>query len=162
MTKKTGPRGSQTNKLPLIIFGALALLLAMAVSVGVTWYVVTSKIGGPTEEAARLIDKGSIYEELKDPFVANFNRQGRQRYLQASVALMGRDRDGMAALKEHLPVLRNQLVMLFSSQDFDALLTAPGKEALRQLATVQVQELARQHLGKPVIEHVLFTNFVLQ
>jgi flagellar FliL protein len=162
MTKKTGPRGSQTNKLPLIIFGALALLLAMAVSVGVTWYVVTSTTGGSTVETARLIDKGALYEELKEPFVVNFQRQGRTRYLQASVTLMSRDGQGLASLKEHLPVLRNQLVMLFSSQDFDALLTAPGKEALRQLATVQVQELARQHLGKPVIEHVLFTNFVLQ
>lgn len=162
MTKKTGPRGSQTNKLPLIIFGAVALLLAIAISVGATWYVVTSKTGGSNVETARLIDRGSIYEELKDPFVVNFNRQGRQRYLQASVALMARDRDGLAALKEHLPMLRNQLVMLFSAQDFDALLTAPGKEALRQQATVNVQELARQHLGKPVIEQVLFTNFVLQ
>ncbi len=158
MTMKTG--GSRRNKLLLIVLGGLALLLAMTVSVGVTWYVLTQDAA--TEDTPRLVDRGAIYEELKDPFVVNFNRQGRQRYLQVSVALMARDRDGLTALKEHLPVLRNQLVMLFSSQDFDALMTAPGKEALRQQATARVQELAVQHLETPVIEQVLFTNFVLQ
>ena len=164
MTKKAAPkRDSQMNKLPLLLLGLAGLVLAIGVSVVVTWYVVA---GGnsqePTAQAPRLVDRGAVYAELSDPFVVNFTRNGRQRYLQANVALMARDKQDLAELKEHLPLLRNQLVMLFSSQDFDALLTAPGKEALRQLATAQMQELARKQLGKPIIEQVLFTNFVLQ
>ncbi len=58
--------------------------------------------------------------------------------------------------------MRNQLVMLFSSQDFAALATPVGKEMLRQQATASVQELAQKETGKVAIEQVLFTNFVLQ
>ena len=61
-----------------------------------------------------------------------------------------------------MPVLRNRLVMLFSSQDFEALITPVGKEMLLQQATASVQELAEKETGKVAIERVLFTNLVLQ
>ena len=76
------------------------------------------------------------------------------------------DRPGLLAaldaLKVHMPLLRNRLVMLLSSQDFEALKTPVGKEMLRQQATASVQELAQKEIGKLAIEQVLFTNFVLQ
>ena len=52
--------------------------------------------------------------------------------------------------------------MLFSSADFDQLMTAEGKEQLREQATLAVQTLMEQELGAPSIESVLFTNLVLQ
>ncbi len=94
--------------------------------------------------------------------MVNFNYNGRQRYMQVTVALMARDQAALDALKVHMPVLRNNLVMLFSSQDFESLTSSVGKEMLRQKATASVQELAQKEVGKTVIEQVLFTNFVLQ
>ena len=73
-----------------------------------------------------------------------------------------RDQAALDALKVHMPLLRNRLVMLLSSQDFEALKTPVGKEMLRQQATASVQELAQKEIGKLAIEQVLFTNFVLQ
>ena len=61
-----------------------------------------------------------------------------------------------------MPTLRNQLVMLFSSQNFDELNTLLGIELLKQKATIAIQELALIEVGKPVIEQVLFTNVVMQ
>src|SRR3546814_6350248 len=95
-------------------------------------------------------------------FVVNFSNKGRQRYMQVSIALMSRDQAALDALKVHMPLLRNRLVMLFSSQDFEALKTPVGKEMLRQQATASVQELAQKEIGKLAVEQVLFTNFVLQ
>ena len=82
--------------------------------------------------------------------------------MQANVVLMGRQPEAMSALADHLPLIRNRLVMLFSSAEFESLMTAEGKEALRMQATLAVQELMEQELGEPVIESVLFTNLVLQ
>ena len=141
------------------------LLLALVAAVGVTWYVLTSESGAQSPDAKPLFisrDRGALYEELKEPFVVNFNASGRARYLQVSVSLMGRSKSGMEALREHQPVLRNELVMLFSAQSFETMLTAAGKEAVRVQATERVQELARNLLGQPTVEQVLFTNFVLQ
>ena len=68
----------------------------------------------------------------------------------------------MEKLKVHMPVLRNQLVMLLAGQDFAALQTPLGKEMLLQQALASVQELAQKETGSTVVEQVLFTNFVLQ
>lgn len=156
----------ENKKLLIIIAGALTLLLAMVAAVGITWYVLTSTAPADAPADARPLfatrDRGAVYEELKEPFVVNFNANGRARYLQVSVSLLGRDKKAMETLREHQPILRNELVMLFSAQSFEAMLTAAGKEAVREQATERVQEIARNLLGKPAIEQVLFTNFVLQ
>lgn len=174
MAKKEAAAGEEKpagkSKLKLIILIVVALLLAIGLSVGATWFFLSKggdkKDEGKKEEAAAEhaapVKQPAIYEPLAPAFVVNFNQSGRQRYMQVSVALMARDKGEMDALKVHMPVLRNKLVMLFSGQNFDNLVTAVGKEMLRQQATATVQELAKQETGKVVIEQVLFTNFVLQ
>lgn len=94
--------------------------------------------------------------------MVNYTHAGRQRYMQVNVVLMGRDAAGMATLTKHLPLVRNQLVMLFTSEEFDSLFTPDGKETLRQRATLAVQSLLEKEIGNPVVESVLFTNIVLQ
>jgi flagellar FliL protein len=82
--------------------------------------------------------------------------------MQVSITLQGRNQADLDALKVHMPVIRNNLVMLFSGQDFATLASPVGQEMLRQKATASVQEVAQKELGKVVIEQLLFTNFVLQ
>lgn len=154
------------HKLKLIIMVVLGLLLAVGLSVGSTLYFMgrgETKSAETADTQAAPQRQVAIYETLAPAFVVNFsNTGGRQRYMQVSVALMSRDQAAMDALKEHMPLLRNQLVMLFSSQDFASLMTPVGQEMLRQQATASVQELAQKEIGKLAIEQVLFTNFVLQ
>ena len=158
------------GKLKLIILVVVALLLVVGLSIGGTWFLLNKGDGkheaeAGAEEGAAAVPPGkqqAIYEPLAPAFVVNFNQKGRQRYMQVSVALMARDQMALDALKVHMPLLRNRLVMLFSSQDFEALITPVGKEMLRQQATASVQELAQKETGKLAVEQVLFTNFVLQ
>jgi len=164
------------GKLKLIILIVVGLLIAIGGSVGATWFLMHKS--APAAEAAKEgehdgaeegkgpdgkpLKKEAIYEVLAPAFVVNFNVNGRQRYMQVSVALMARDKDKVDALKAHMPVLRNNLVLLFSGQNFDNLTTPVGKEMLRQLATASVQELAKKEVGDTTVEQVLFTNIVLQ
>lgn len=179
MAKKQGPPDVASpgapapagkGKLKLIILIVVALLLAVGLSVGGTFYFM-NKAGSDDDhgdkaaaaESAVPQRQAAVYEVLMPAFVVNFsNGGGRQRYMQVSVALMSRDQAALDGLKEHMPLLRNQLVMLFSSQDFASLLTPVGQEMLRQKATAAVQELAQKEVGTLAIEQVLFTNFVLQ
>ena len=174
MAKKNPPQDTApaevvkpAGKIKLIILIAVILLLAVGLSVGVTWFVLNkhadkSDSKAETSEISAPVKQPAIYEELTPAFVVNFKHKGRARYMQVSVALMARDQAALDALKVHMPVLRNRLVMLFSSQDFEALITPIGKEMLLQQATASVQELAEKETGKPVIERLLFTNLVLQ
>lgn len=158
------------SKLKLIILIVVGLLLAIGLSVGATLFFLKgdkkeeakSEEHAKTEDAGKPVKKQAIYEVLAPAFVVNYNYKGRQRYMQVSVALMGRDKAELDALHEHMPVLRNNLVMLFSGQDFEALSTPVGKEMLRQQTTASVQALAQKETGKMAVEQVLFTNIVLQ
>lgn len=176
MAKKQGPPDVPSpavategkGKLKLIILIVIGLLLAVGLSVGATWYFMSrgeaeQQAEGAADAAATSQRQTAIYEVLAPAFIVNFaSAGGRQRYMQVSVALMSRDQAALDALKEHMPLLRNQLVMLFSKQEFASLATPVGQEMLRQQATASVQELAQKEIGKLAIEQVLFTNFVLQ
>lgn len=152
------------GKLKLIIVIVVALLLAIGVSVGATWYFMHSAQSKPAAvvETVAIGKQPAIFESMAPAFVANFNLNGRQRYMQVSITMLARNQADLDALKVHMPVIRNNLVMLFSGQDFATLASPVGQEMLRQKATASVQEVAQKELGKVVIEQLLFTNFVLQ
>ena len=116
--------------------------------------------GAPVEEVVEA--KPAIYYPLKPTIIVNFNARGRQRFLQADVSLMVRDDDVVGAIEEHSTMLQHGLLMLFGGQDYGELQTPEGKELLRQMALEEVQSLLEQEIGKPGVEQVLFTNFVMQ
>ncbi|HEY0288148.1 MAG TPA: flagellar basal body-associated protein FliL [Pseudomonas sp.] len=156
---------AKKGKLKLIIIVVVALLLAIGMSVGATWFIMhraESKPDAAAIAAAANTKKEAIFEPLTPPFVVNYNVNGRQRYMQVSITLLARDHADLEALKVHMPVIRNNLVMMFSGQPFDTIATPVGMEMLRQKATASVQEVAQKELGKTVIDQLLFTNFVLQ
>jgi flagellar FliL protein len=152
------------GKLKLIFVIVVALLLAMGLSVGATWFFMRNAESKPhvATETAPVGKLPAIFEPMAPAFVANYNQNGRQRYMQVSITLQGRNQADLQALKVHMPLIRNNLVMLFSGQDFATLASPVGQEMLRQKATASVQEVAQKELGKVVIEQLLFTNFVLQ
>ncbi|MGX5220033.1 MULTISPECIES: flagellar basal body-associated protein FliL [Pseudomonas] len=173
MAKKDKPQdpaadGKSGGKMKIIILAVVALLLVVSLTIAGTWFFLSKQDDTPEPSAETKQQEGApvkqaaIYEELTPAFVVNFSQNGRARYMQVSVALMSRDQAALDALKVHMPVLRNRLVMLFSGQDFNTLVTPVGKEMLRQQATASVQELAQKEVGKTVVEQVLFTNLVLQ
>jgi flagellar FliL protein len=151
------------GKIKLIVLIVVALLLAIGMSVGATWFFMHSAQSKPVAAETAVVGKQpAIFEPMAPAFVANYNQNGRQRYMQVSITMQGRNQADLEALKVHMPVIRNNLVMLFSGQDFTTLATPVGQEMLRQKATASVQEVAQKELGKVVIEQLLFTNFVLQ
>ncbi|MFF7106937.1 flagellar basal body-associated protein FliL [Pseudomonas sichuanensis] len=152
------------GKLKLILLLVLALLLAVGLSVGATWFFMHKGESAPAPDPALAnVKPAAIYEPLAPAFVVNFNQNGRQRYMQVSITMQGRSQADLDALKVHMPVIRNNLVMMFSGQGFDTLASSPvGQEMLRQKATAVVQEVAQKEVGRPVVDQLLFTNFVLQ
>lgn len=155
--------------LKLIILVVVALLLVVGLSVGAAWFLLKKdrSAGNKAADSAaasseKVVRQPAIYESIAPAFIANYKHQGRQRYMQVSVALMARSQAELDALKVHMPLIRNRLVMLFSGQDFALLMTPVGKEMLRNQATAVVQEVAQKETGKTVVEQVLFTNIVLQ
>ncbi|WP_373188188.1 flagellar basal body-associated FliL family protein [Halopseudomonas sp.] len=152
----------KSKKKLLILIGAA--FLAVLLSAGGVAYFLLSGDDEVTEQAADAepLRQVALYQPMDPAFVVNFTHEGRRRYMQVNVVLMGRDPELMAALSQHMPLLRNELVLQFSSEEYASLFTPEGKDALRERATLAVKAMLEKELGNPVIESVLFTNIVLQ
>ena len=103
-----------------------------------------------------------IYVDIKPAFLVNFQDPGHQHFLQVEVSLMTHDNKVEDQLKVHMPLIRNALVMLYSTQDYQQLMAAEGKQALRQQTRDAIQKILTKETGKPGIEDVFFTSFVMQ
>lgn len=119
-------------------------------------------VGEDGGEAQEEVKKPAIYYPMKPAMIVSFNVRGRQRFLQAEISLMTRDQSSLADIEEHSALLQNGLLMLFSGQDYGELQTPEGKELLRQQSLQEIQKLLEQETGKPSVEQVLFTAFVMQ
>jgi flagellar FliL protein len=159
--------GEKSSKLILIVLGAL-LVVGLAAGGGL-FFLAADEEGVVSEEAApkQIKREEAIYVKLRTvdgpSFISNFHEtSSRQRMLQVFAEAMTRDEESAKALEKHMPKVVNDLSILFSNQSFKDLQTAEGKERLRQEATQIVQGVLSQETGKPGIDEVFFTNFVMQ
>ncbi|MEA3234310.1 flagellar basal body-associated protein FliL [Pseudomonas mosselii] len=104
------------------------------------------------------------YISLSPPFVGNYALDGgpKLRVYKADVALRVTGDAAAAAVKHHEPLIRNQLVALFTQQGVDNMSNVEAKEKLRQEALKQVQQVMESEEGKPIVEDLLFNNLIVQ
>jgi flagellar FliL protein len=104
----------------------------------------------------------AVYLSLDPPFVVNSQDQGASRFLQVTVELMSYDPVAIEDMKKHMPLIRNSLVMLLSSQMAADVKSREGKEKLRAIALEEVQKVLEEQTGKSGVEQLYFTSFVIQ
>jgi len=123
--------------------------------------VVSAEKDEKKDEKKSKDDKPSYYK-FTPAFIVNIPSNGRLRFLQVEVQLMAKNEDDVKAIESYAPVIRNDLITLFSSQNYDDLLTPDGKENLRKSSLTLSRKILKDSTGKPCVEQVLFTNFVTQ
>jgi len=104
----------------------------------------------------------AVYLALDPAFVVNFEDQGVVRFLQITAEVGTHDPLALDAVKLHMPIIRNNLVMLFSNLNLENVTTREGKEKLRADALVEVQKVLQEQIGEPGVENIYFTSFVMQ
>jgi flagellar basal body-associated protein FliL len=182
--------GSSKMKNMLLLGAGAALLIG--VSVGTTMLLSGGGSHGDTEEATadesadtdtkktdkkgkkekkgkKDKEKGkkdepvlTTYLPLDPPFVVNFESTQETRFLQVSMEVMAHDPQAIEDAKKHMPAIRNSLVLLLSSQNQKTLITLEGKEKVRAEALAAIQKILQEQTGKPGVEAVYFTGFVMQ
>lgn len=104
----------------------------------------------------------ATYLDFDQPFVVNFQDEGALRYLQITISVMATDPKVIDAVKHHMPLIRNNLVMLFSGQTRETIISREGKEKIRADAQAEVQKILKEQTGNPGIKSLYFTSFVMQ
>ncbi len=165
---KSKPR----KKINPIIIWVVVGVLVVAGSVGGTLFMLgvfdsdeaEEVVEEEAAEAQDVVAKPdpAMYFPIKPAFIVTLPSKGRQRMLSVEVTIMTRDSEIFNGLQTHMPLVKNRLVMLLGGEIYEELQTAEGKELLRQKALQAMQDIMQQEIGKPAIEQVLFTNFVMQ
>lgn len=104
----------------------------------------------------------AAYLALDPPFVVNIGQTENVRFLQVSMEVMTKDPAVVEDVKQHMPAIRNSLVLLLSAQAYATLITPEGKEQIRAAALGEIQKILKEHTGRPGVEAVYFTGFVMQ
>lgn len=116
------------------------------------------------EEAKEGAGPAITYYSLTPPLVGNYALDGgaKLHVYKADIALKVTGAEALAAVKHHEPLIRNKLVQLFTQQTVDSMSKSDSKEALRQEALKETQQVLNDEEGKPIVEDLLFNNLIVQ
>ena len=171
---QSAPVPERTGSKLLAIIVA-AVLAAGAAGGGAYWFATKGEAATASDEKGEKGEKGAkgkkdkapqgpaIYVEFDPPFVANFEARGTTRFLQVTVQAMTRDPVTADMIKQHDPVIRNDLLMLLSNQTYETISSREGKEKLRAEALQVVANVIETEGGSgESVEQLYFTSFVMQ
>lgn len=125
----------------LLSASAAGLYFAGIISFGKEAVVELDEAGNPVVHKAVT---PPLYLPLEPPFVVNFTHRGTLRYLQLSLELMYHNEAILQKVSENMPAIRNDLILLFSNQDYETLSTLQGKEELRDKIMLAVNHIISQ------------------
>ena len=140
------------------LIGIVVLLVALAGG-GYYWH---SHRAAADSEAKTATNKPEIFLAMDPPFVVTLRDGDALRYLQVGVTLMAHDQAAIGVAKDVDPILRDGLVSLFSSQKFETVSETAGREKLQADALAEVRKVVAKRLGRPGIDALYFTSFVIQ
>lgn len=155
-------RQAGLSKLLLIIIILLLLLLAGGAAAGL---YLTGMIGGDEDGAATAepVRQPALYREIDPPITVNLTRDGiPQAVLQVRLQVMTREEKTLEDLGRHMPMIRNNLIMLFADQQPEELTSREGKDALREASRDEINKILEDERGHGEVEAVFFTHFVIQ
>jgi flagellar FliL protein len=142
-----------------LLIGALVVLAAGGAG---GWFMMKGGHAGAQDAAAAARSRPALYLQLDPAFVVNFQDEAALRFLQVGVNVMSHDPEAITAAKEADPEIRNALLMLFSAQDMKSLSDVKGKQKLQAAALAEVQRVLKEKIGRPGVDAVYFTSFIMQ
>ena len=104
-----------------------------------------------------------VYAALDPPFIVNFKNNPEARLLQIGISFATSNTEVAGTIKKHIPMIKNNLLLLLASQDPAVLKTSEGKEALRAKIQETVNAVVEEQTGhEEGVETVFFTSFITQ
>lgn len=152
------------SKKKLIIIIALIVLLLSGGGAAAWFFLSGEPAAEPTEQdiAALEAKMPALYLNLPQPFIFNVTGDKRDRLVQLKVQVMMRGTDNEAIAQQHTPLVESALLSTFAAATVEQLREPRGRIELREQATRDIQDAFTKITAKPVIEKVLFTDFVMQ
>lgn len=178
-TKKSG----LTIKSIVII--AVVVIAVIAISIGTTIYFLSGSSSNSDSEKSdttktaevehvEVVSKPAIYFLFEPDFIINFENVGKANFLSVQIEAMAREQDSINIIQTHMPVLRNDILLLLSAQKYEDVRTLKGKNILRKGMLKIINKVINEennNLKKKDkedfhaiahIEAIYFTGFIMQ
>ncbi len=158
------------RKKPVLLFIIIGVIVLAAAGGGAYFFLSSSP---SEEELAKEIEKEAQKEPRKPdtswsqdigvvkelpPFVVNLADPQARHFLKASISLELKDDESAELVDKLMPRIRNDILMLFSSQTMEDIISQEGKVRLRDEIIARVSHI----LGPGRLKNVYFTQFVVQ
>jgi flagellar FliL protein len=139
----------------LIIIPVVVLLLAVGGFLGYSKY----KKEKEAKALAQKTEKVSIICPLKSFVVNLLDKKGvGKRYLKVTIQLEVEKEENRLVVENHIPQLRDTILLLLSSQTLNEINTMEGKLELKQTLLSRMKQI----LGDGIVQRIYFTEFVVQ
>ena len=172
-----GEEAPKSSKKMIILIAAIVLLLVIGVVGGMFvggMFDSEPEVSEATQDGGEADSVSAEPEEvpeetaevsywpLEPAFVLNFEGKSKARFMQIGLEVSTTNEKSYAAVKKHLPVIRNEIVLLLSGQKYEEMVTPEGKEQLRAELIETINKILAQHKAKKGIDNIYFTSFVMQ
>lgn len=156
----------KTNKTTKLLMIIIAVLLLAVIGLGVFMLMGSGDNDSSADaKATTTVKQPPVYFAIEDPFIVNFSEQsnGAVRYMQVKIKVMARSQAVVDMVKEHLPAVQHELLILFYSQKYDDLQTSEGSQALQQASLATINQILKSETSlEDELEAVYFTSFIMQ
>ena len=152
-----------SNKL---IFLLVTVLLVLTIGLAVGFFMMWSKLSVLNTQASMVATTEAEQGQTAtlgplfslDTFIVNLADAGRSRYLRVTMDLELAESNDASKLSERLSQVRDSILMILPSKQFDDIASMEGKIALRDEIIATLNSLFTQN----VVTNIFFTEFVVQ
>lgn len=141
MSAEKPAEAPKKSRKKLIIIAALGLVLASG-GAGAAWFMLHKPADGTVQAEKKKPPAKPVFAPL-DVFTVNLKDERGERFAQVGVTLQMKDAAAESELKERMPAVRNEILLLLSSKRIDELLSDEGKRELAQ----QIRTRAAHGMG---------------
>lgn len=141
----------------------MILLLLGGGGGGGAWYFMQGQPAAGEAAAEKPKEKTTppVFVTL-EPFTVNLQPEEGAQYLQVGLVLKVSDSTDEEAVKQHMPEIRNRILLLLSSKRGSELTSVEGKQKLSTEIVAQVRQLFAPQEPEEGVTNVFFTSFVIQ
>lgn len=153
------------GKTKLIVIGVVVVVLGVGgfFAAGPIMNMISPTDEVVAEEADQVSDKPALFAPLLPPLIVNIRDSiGNPHFMQMTLEVMAREQSVIDEVKNHAAVIRNSLILMYGSSDFDVVQTRDGKEQLLADALSEIQSIVEAETGEVGVEAVYFTSLIIQ
>jgi flagellar FliL protein len=153
--------GKSAGKKKLVFLIVVGAVLLAAGSGAAAYFVFGRKADDGAAEARATPRKSPVFVDL-ETFTVNLHEPDDDRFLQVKVVLELKDAKSGDLLKNLMPSVRNEVLLLLGSKRAQDLAGREGKEQLAQQIVAAANKALAGTAAEGAVENVNFTHLIVQ